>query len=44
MYAKLFLDALENGTADVPPSTPVRFVLPLEVKADASKEENLVRR
>eukprot|EP00095_Tigriopus_kingsejongensis_P002424 maker-scaffold386_size188734-snap-gene-0.22 protein:Tk02424 transcript:maker-scaffold386_size188734-snap-gene-0.22-mRNA-1 annotation:"-carotene -monooxygenase-like" len=42
MYKTLYIDALRDGTANVPVSEPIRFILPLSIPEGAKSGDNLV--
>lgn len=42
VYSKLYLEAIEKDSANVPPSDPIRFVLPLKMPENVEDGENLV--
>ncbi|XP_059084568.1 carotenoid isomerooxygenase-like [Tigriopus californicus] len=42
VYSRLYLEAIERDAANVPPSDPIRFVLPLKMPANVEPGANLV--
>ena len=43
VYKKLMYDVLKDGTSNLPPAKPIRFVLPLICTENSRRDENLVR-